>query len=204
MGKGNGEFYVGIGSGVKAKIDSVNNATGKIFFSNDISTAPILSIGGQFGVSNQTDVRFAFHFPNFIGGVGMRAGLQHSFMDSGARMNFAIGFDLGGVIAKDSIKLFGSQNEVNTETRGGLNADIFIPIGVKLEKDIEIILTPRYSFNRIYVRKYLYNKNTTNFDMGYLAFSLGIRKRKLYFETTALIYDKKVFPQFGFAILIDD
>ena len=204
LGKGNSTGYLGIGSGVKAKIDSINSSSGKIFFSNDISTAPILALGAQRGISNKTDVRFALHLPYGFGGVGMRVGLQHSFMDSSSKMNFAIGIDAGGVLAKDSIKLFGSQKAVNTETNGGLNADIFIPFSIKLQKDVLLIFTPRYSFNRIYVRKYQTGKNTSNFNLGYPAFSIGVRKRKFYFETTALVYDSKVFPHFGFAILFED
>jgi hypothetical protein len=52
MGKRNSESYLGIGTGVKAKIDSINDTTGKISFTNKISNAPILSVGGQWGVSN--------------------------------------------------------------------------------------------------------------------------------------------------------
>ena len=201
MGKGNSEGYFGIGSGMKPKIDSVDNSSGKIYFSNKISAAPILSVGKQWGVSNQTDVRFALHLPYIIGGFGMRAGLQHSFMGSNSKVNFAIGFDLGGVSAKDSIKLFGSRSAVNIETNGGLNVDIFIPFCAKFKNDILITLTPRYSFNRIYIREVQSNKNTKNFDLGYPALSIGVRKNKFYFETTAIQYDRKVYPHFGVAML---
>ncbi len=201
MGKGNSEGYLGIGTGVKAKIDSINNTTGKISFTNKISNAPILSVGGQWGVLNQTDVRFALHLPYVLGGVGLRTGLQHSFMDPSAKMNFAIGFDLGGVFAKDSIEIFGSKSPLSRETNGGLNADIFIPFGVNLKKDITIILTPRYSFNRIYIREFQLNNNTSNFNFGYPTLSIGIRKRQFYFETTAIYYDRQVFPLFGIVIL---
>lgn len=204
MGKGNSESYLGIGTGVKAKIDSINNTTGKISFTNKISNAPILSVGGQWGVSNQTDVRFALHLPYVLGGVGLRAGLQHSFMDSSAKMNFAIGFDLGGVFAKDSIEIFGSKSPLSIETNGGLNADIFIPFGVKLKKDISIILTPRYSFNRIYIREFELNNNIYNFDLGYPTLSIGIRKRQFYFETTAIYYDSQIFPHFGMVIYLEN
>lgn len=203
MGKGNSELYLGIGTGVKAKIDSINNTTGKISFTNKISSAPILSLGAQYGVSNQTDVRFAFHLPYILGGGGLRAGLQHSFMDSSAKMNFAIGFDLGGVISNDSIKIFRSKIPLTDSkaTEGGLNADIFIPFGVNLKKDISIILTPRYSFNRIFIRKSLFNHNISNFNFEYPTLSIGIRKRRFYFETTVIYHDRQVFPHFGMVIL---
>jgi hypothetical protein len=201
MGKGNSESYLGLGTGVKSKIDSINNATGEISFANKISNAPILSAGGQWGVSDQTDVRFALHLPYVLGGVGLRAGLQHSFLDSNAKMNFAIGFDLGGVFAKDSIEVFGSKSPVSLETNGALNTDIFIPLGINLKRDISLVLTTRYSFNRIYIREFKLNNSTYNFDLGYPALSLGIRKKKFYFETTALYFKKRVFPHFGIAIL---
>ena len=42
LGKGNGEFFPSIATGIKPKIDSVSNNQ-SVNFSNKISTAPILS-----------------------------------------------------------------------------------------------------------------------------------------------------------------
>lgn len=197
LGKGNSEGYLGIGTGVKAKIDSMNITSGKISFSNKISKAPILSVGGQFGLSNKTDIRFALHFPYAIGGTGIRAGIQHSLMDSKSNMNIAIGSDFGGVFAKDSISFLGSRSPLGIETNGGLNADIFVPLGYKFSNDISIIITPRYSFNRIYMREFQSNYNSYNFNFEYPTISLGLRKKQFYFETTTLFYDGQMFPHFG-------
>ncbi|MFM9027870.1 MAG: hypothetical protein ACKOQ6_07720, partial [Bacteroidota bacterium] len=82
----------------------------------------------------------------------------------------------------------------------GLNADIFIPFGVNLKKDISLILTPRYSFNRIFIRKSQLNNNISNFNFKYPTLSIGIRKRRFYFETTVIYYDRQVFPHFGMVI----
>jgi len=203
MGKGNIQAYFGIGTGVRVKVDSVNGSSGNINFSNKISTAPVLSFGGQFGISNQTDARVAVHIPNIIGGFGIRGGLQHSFWDSNAKINLAIGLDLGTVFHRDSINIFGSKTSVNKETNGALNADFFIPFSVKLKKDFLIIFTPRYSFNTFYIRKNQFNTDDRSFNLGYPAMSLGIKSRKFYFEATTLFYDEKVYPHIGFAKFIN-
>ncbi len=203
MGKGNKLAYVGIGTGIQAKIDSVNPNNGNINFSNKISTAPVLSLGVQIGVSNQTDVRVAVHFPKLFGGAGIRGGVQHSFFDSNSTFNMALGMDLGGVFSKDSIKIFGSKTSVSKETNGALNADFFIPLSVKFKEDLLLILTPRYSFNTFYIRKNQNNSEETSFGISYPAVSLALRNKKYYFETTVLYYDEKVYPHFGIVRLIN-
>jgi hypothetical protein len=203
MGKGNQEAYFGIGTGIQAKIDSVNNGNGKISFSNKISTAPILSFGGQFGISNQTDVRVALHLPKIVGGFGIRAGLQHSFWDSDAKVNCAIGLDLGGVFSKDSIKIFDSKTSLNKETNGAIHADFFMPISVNIKKDLSIILTPRYGFNTFYIRENQFNTSANSFNFRYPTLSLALRSKQIYFEASTIFYDEKIYPQFGFAKIID-
>ncbi len=203
MGKGNEQAYFGIGTGVQAKIDSVNKTNGNINFSNKISTAPVLSIGGQFGISNRTDIRLAIHLPKIFGGLGIRAGLQHSFLDSLSMVNFAIGCDLGGVFTRDSIKFFGSKTSVNKETNGAINADFFIPISVKIKKDLLIVLTPRYSLSTFYILENQLNTVDKNFNLGYPALSLGIRNRQFYFEASSIFYNEKVYPHLGFVRFIN-
>lgn len=203
MGKGNNMAYIGVGTGVQLKIDSVNKDNGNINFSNKIATAPILAIGGQFGISKKTDIRLAVHFPKIIGGFGIRAGLQHSFWESNSKINIALGVDLGGVFSRDSIKILGSKTSVNKETNGALNADFFIPFSVKLNTNTSLIITPRYSFNTFYIRRnQLYNE-ANNFNLSYPALSLGIKSKKMYFEITTISYDNKLYPHFGFARLLD-
>ncbi len=203
MGKGNKVAYIGVGTGVQLKIDSVNKDNGNINFSNKIATAPILAIGGQFGISKKTDIRVAVHFPKIIGGFGIRAGLQHSFWESNSKINIALGVDLGGVFSRDSIKILGSKTSVNKETNGALNADFFIPFSVKLNTNTSLIITPRYSFNTFYIRRnQLYNESN-NFNLSYPAISLGIQSKKMYFEITTIHYNDKLYPHFGFARLLE-
>lgn len=202
MGKGNEQVYLGIGTGVEAKIDSISKNTGEINFSDKISTAPVLSFGGQFGITNQTDARIAVHLPKIIGGLGIRAGLQHSFLDSNSTINIAIGMDLGGVFSKDSIKIFGSKTEIGKETNGALNADFFIPVSIRFQNNMMLILSPRFSFNSFFIRENQFNNDDNTFKLGYPALTLGIKSRKFYFESSALCYGNKLYPQFGFARLI--
>ena len=54
QGKGHGQAYFAVGTGLQAKIDSVSAGTLTINYSDKISTAPILSVGGQIGISKQT------------------------------------------------------------------------------------------------------------------------------------------------------
>ena len=68
-------FYIGIGTGVRADIDSVNKS-GDITFSDDLTMAPNLYFGGQVNVLDQLDLRFTLHLPYIIGGIGLRAGPQ--------------------------------------------------------------------------------------------------------------------------------
>ncbi len=203
LGKGNNMAYLGVGTGVQLKIDSINKDNGNINFSNKIATAPILAIGGQFGISNKTDIRLAVHFPKIIGGFGLRAGIQHSLLGPNSKINIALGADLGFVLSRDSIKILGTKTSVNKETNGALNADFFIPFSVKLNENTSMILTPRYSFNTFYIRRNQLYKEDDNFNLSYPVVSLGIQSKKLYFEISTIHYNDKLYPHFGFARLLN-
>jgi hypothetical protein len=202
MGKGKGEGYVGLGTGVQAKIDSVSPSTGAIHFSNKISKAPVLSIGLQYGIAQKTDIRTTFYFPKIVGGFGIRCGIQQSMANAESMFNLAIGTDIGYVFSKDSIKIFGSNTEVGKETNGAMHADFFMPISYQSKKGFMLVITPRYSFNSFFIRQYQYQNDDTNFDFGYIALSLGIRYKRIYFETTAIKYNNIYYPHFGIAWII--
>ena len=205
MGKGNAEIYLGIGTGVVAKIDSISLGNGTVNFSNKISNAPILSLGSQIGLSKQTDLRIAIHLPWIIGGFGFRAGIQHSFFDSKSRINMAIGSDLGFVVSKDSIEISGTNAAIGgKDSNGAINADLFLPISLKIKNDFRVVLTPRYSLTKIYIREYQDKNGTKPFSFHYPALSLGIRVKRFYFETTVLYYfNSFAYHHFGAAWFIN-
>lgn len=199
LGKGKGEAYVGLSTGVAAKIDYVSPENGKIHFSNKIKSAPVLSAGLQVGILNQTDIRLALHFASVGGSFGFRTGVQHSFFDFQSKMNIALGTDLGFVVALDSMKILGTMTAIDKSANGAINADVFIPVSIRLKDNFSLVVTPRYSLNTIYVRKFEDENSSVPFKFKYPAVSLGIRTGKLYFEVTTLIYHHTVYPHFGLA-----
>jgi hypothetical protein len=201
-GKDKAEFYVGVSTGVSARIDSVIEETGEIHFSNRISGSPLLSAGVQGGISNQTDLRMAIHFPAVSGSIGFRLGVQHSFFDLHSRINMAIGTDLGYVFTSDSINILGSETEIEKTANSALNADLFLPIGYRINDHFSIVITPRYSLNTIYVRKNNSEHSSFPFKFKYPALSFGIRLKKVYIELTTLSFRHHVRPYLGVAWLI--
>jgi hypothetical protein len=197
-GKGNIQLYLGGGTGQKPEIDSTSD-DGTIYSSGNISTAPILAIGGQYGINNQLDMRFAIHLPYVVGGFGLRAGAQYCFFNAGSRFNAAIGTDLGFVIAKDSLKVFGAKEPMNPEVKGAVNADFFMPFSVRVSDHFNIILTPRYSLNTFYIRKNENKGNSRAYNASIPVLSLGIKIYKWYIEATGLYYNEILYPNVGVA-----
>lgn len=199
VGKSNVNGYLGLGTGAEAKIDSVSFLTGEVFSSGKPGIAPALSLAFQYGISDRTDFRFAIHFPKLIGGVGLRLGVQHSLFDSHSGINIALGADFGYAFSNDSIKIFGTRTEIDKSKNGILNADVFLPVSLKLNGDVTLVLTPRYSLNTFYIRKYQDVQKGIPFKVKYPALSLGCWLKYFYMEVTGSIYDHTVYPYFGVA-----
>lgn len=199
VGKSNVHGYLGLGTGAEAKIDSVSSLTGEVFSSGKLGISPAISLAFQYGISDQTDLRFAIHFPKIIGGVGLRLGVQHSLFDSYSGMNVALGADFGYSFSNDSIKIFGTRTEIDKSKNGILNADIFLPVSLKLNKDVILVATPRYSLNTFYIRRYQDVQKGRAFKVKYPALSLGCWMKSFYVEVTGLVYDHTVYPHFGIA-----
>lgn len=196
LSKGELIGHGGIGTGSKAKVDSVAD-NGDITFSNDLQMAPNLFIGGRYGITDQLDLRFDLHLPYIIGGIGLRTGIQYSFFPKHTIFNAAIGLDLGGVYAKDSLRILGSASEVDTYTDGALNADFFIPLSYSFSENYRIILTARYSFNALYVRYNNYDNKTYAFTPQLPSVALGIKLNKVYLEGNVARYKDIYIPNFG-------
>jgi len=194
--KDNADSYVGIGTGVKASIDSVS-ANGDIAFSNELTMAPNLCFGSQIGLIHNLDLRAAVHLPYILGGFGARLGPQYTFFSKESKFNMAIGSDLGFVIAKDSIKIFGTTSALNIHANGAINADFFIPLSFNLNENSRIIITPRYSFNTIYIRHNTGEKESFKFSPHIPSLALGLRLDRLYIEASAFRFRNEYYPNFG-------
>ena len=194
--KGNNYFYLGVGTGVEAKIDSVS-ANGDIAFSNELKMVPNLNFGGQFGLVHNLDLRLAVHLPNFLGGFGARLGPQYAFFGRESKFNMAIGSDLGFVLAKDSIKIFGSTTALDIYVNGAINADFFLPISFNFNENSRIIITPRYSFNTFYIRRNTMEKKGRKFNPNVPSLAIGLRLNRIYLEASAFRFQNEYFPNFG-------
>lgn len=195
-GKGNIQVYAGGGTGQKPEIDSISD-NGDIYSSGKISTVPILAGGGQYGINNQLDLRFALHLPYVVGGFGLRLGAQYSLFNAGRKFNAAIGSDLGFVIAKDSLRIFGTAEPMNPEVKGAINADFFMPLSVRVSPHFNVILTPRYSFNNFWIRKNEDMENSRSFSPSFPVLSLGLKIYNIYVEGTGIYYENTLYPNIG-------
>lgn len=198
--KGEGQVYLGLGTGVRAEIESVDD-NGNINFSDDLTLAPNLSVGAQGRIIDNLDFRIAMHLPYIIGGFGLRAGAQYSFFKDNATFNMAVGTDLGFVVAKDSLKFLGTTSALEIYANGGINADFFMPISYSFNDNTRIIITPRFSFNTIYIRKNTNDPESFKFKPNLPSLALGLRTRVVYFEISAFRFQDTFFPNFGIVYL---
>lgn len=196
VSKGNIDIQIGIGTGHKAKTDSVAD-NGDIYFSDKLELAPTIFTSGQYGITDQLNLRYSLHLPYIVGGIGLRAGIQYSFFPKQTKFNAAIGTDFGFVIAKDSIKILGSKSDLDTYTNGAINGDVFLPVSYNFNKDYRIVLTARYSFNALYVKQNMYNDNANAFTPQLPSIALGLRLNKIYLEGNVSRYNDLYIPNFG-------
>lgn len=199
--KGSPKGYVGLSTGLKPRIDSISDGSNAIHFSNHFSTSYALSLGGQFRLGNKINLRLAGHLPQILGGFGLRAGLQYSVLNNESPLNIAIGSDLGFAISRDSIKIFGQYVPTQSSTEGGINADFFIPIGYRFNSDVSLVVTPRYSFNSMEIKKYSDKFQSDTYKQALPILSLGLKIRGFYIESTNIFYNNKIYPQLGFAYI---
>jgi hypothetical protein len=201
-GKGKVELYAGLGTGLMPKIDSTSE-NGDIHFSNDLSVAPNLCVGGRYGLGEQTDIRFALHLPHIISGFGLKAGMQQSIFKSWTKFNIALGADAGFVVAKDTLHLGDVAIALDPATKGAINADFFMPLSCNFNENYRIILTPRVSFNTIYIRRNQYEKKSQKYSPVYSALSLGAHLNRLYLEATVHYIDDMIIPGLGIVYIFD-
>jgi hypothetical protein len=194
--KGAERFYLGIGTGVRAKVDSVDN-NGNISFSNEITLAPNLFFGGQVAIKDNLNLRFAVHLPYIIGGFGARVGPQYTFFEPGSKFNMAVGTDLGFVLAKDSLEILGSTSALDIYANGAINADIFMPLAYKFSKNARIVITPRYSFNTLYIRLNTAEKESRKFSPQLASLAIGLYLNRIYLEASAFRFQGEYFPNVG-------
>lgn len=188
--------YLGIGTGIRAEIDSVDQ-NGNISFSDDIIMAYSLCIGAQFNLVDKLDLRVLAHLPYIVAGFGLRAGPQYSFFKKESKFNMAIGADFGFVLAKDSLKILGTTSELDIYANSAFNADFFIPFSYSFNKETRIIITPRYSFNTINIRHNTSESKSFKFEPEFPSLTLGLRIKSFYFEISAFRFQGEYMPNFG-------
>lgn len=193
-------IYMGVGTGMKAKIESVED-NGDINFSENMEMAPNLCFGGQIRLIEKLDLRFAGHFPYIVGGIGLRAGPQYSFFSRESKFNMAIGSDLGFVVAKDSITILGSSSPLDVHANGAINADFFLPLSFSFNENYRIILTPRIGFNTYYIRENTNFKNARKFKPQIPSLALGLRLNKFYLEASGFWFQDEIYPNFGLVFM---
>lgn len=200
--KGKVTLYAGLGTGSKAKIDSLS-VDGDIYFSNQMKTALNICGGIQGGITDKWSGRAAIHLPNLFGGFGLRLGTQYSFFDTASVVNLAVGSDFGFVVNKDSTSsLFGYINAIDySYSNGAINADFFAPFSFQFSSKSRIIITPRYSFNRMYIKENIDEKSSTQFNPHLASLAVGLMVNTIYVEASIYTYDQKYYPNFGLVYL---
>ncbi len=107
---------------------------------------------------------------------------------------------VGFVASKDSVRIgnFSASIEDQQIFRGGLNADIALPLAFQFDDEAWVILTPRLATNRIRYWETQGNfGETLHFNYNFMALSLGLRYRRLHFELSAHQLDNRILPTFG-------
>ncbi len=196
LGKGNACGFIGIGTGLAPDIDSTS-LNGDIHYSDNLSLAPNLCFGGQFGLGEQFDLRLNIHLPYLVTGFGLHAGIQYSFFRKWTLFNAAVGTDIGFVVAKDTLRLGSLHIGLDPATKGAINADFFLPVSYNLKDNYRFVLTPRISLNTLFIRKNKYERKSQKYSPIYPALSFGTFLNRLYLEATVQYIDMDVRPGFG-------
>ncbi|MDH5379885.1 MAG: hypothetical protein OEW75_03480 [Cyclobacteriaceae bacterium] len=205
FGKGTARGYVGLASGIQPKVDSVSVIDGRVYYTEKISVAPILALGAQIGVSKQADVRVALHFPKILGGIGLRGGFQYSFFPAESKVNMALGTDLGFVVSKDSIRLFGwdwTASALDKTSNSALNGDVFLPVSFKLGDEANMVITPRYSFYKMYMREFEHRDYGIPHNFRSQTITIGLQIKKIYLETSIMHSNNIFYTHVGIAKII--
>jgi hypothetical protein len=200
LGIGELELNVGAGTGFEPAIDSVDDA-GRVFFTDKVKLAPAFFMGGQYGLTDKGNIRFALHLPYGFGGFGLRGGGQYSLLPKASLSNIAFGGDLGLTLSKDSLTLFGSAQPIDKETNGAFTGNGFMTFTYTIKPEYRVNLTTRYNFNAFFIRDNIYEDKTSAFKTHYPSVSLGLRLKKMYFEGSLLFYEHVLVPQFGVAFV---
>lgn len=196
--KGEGDAYIAIGTGLEARLDS-SLSGGQYITDYKTQIAPVFSFGGQFGITQQFDLRAAIHLPYALGGFGFRVGSQYSFLNSTSAFNVALGTDFGLAFTRDSL----FHSEIESDARGMYNMDAFLPFSYSFTDDVSLIITPRYTLSWISVDNIYNEKKAQYFRLNYPIISVGLMIKGLYLESSALFTKEKMYPQFGIGFIFE-
>ena len=194
--KGNGSSYLGIGSGLAPRLDSVSSG-GKVYYTNRLSIMPNLCAGAQGHLKNNLSGRLSLNFPFIIGGIGIRGGLQYSFLPATSKFNIALGGDLGFVLSRDSIRIWGSSNALNPEVAGITSADLFMPFTIQMNDHSRLTITPRLSTQAFWIRHNVADGHSYSYSPTILGVSGNIKIRQTNMEMTILKVNGVLMPSLG-------
>jgi len=202
IGRGNQEIYLGGGTGIRPRIDSVTNNT-KINYSKRIKTAPIAVAGLKVGLGERMNLEVGLHFPKIIAGIGLRVGTQYSFLKKDSKFNFALGANVGTIWAEDNVKILGTYVPNPELIKQAFNGDVFLPISYNFTENFRLIITPRFSFNSVSIKRFTDFSDVQNFRYQMPILSVGaLINKNFYFEYSAIYYDKLIYPHFGIAYIV--
>ncbi len=201
LGKGYIRGYIGVGTGLMPKVDSITD-NGAVHYQNKLKIAPNLCAGIQYGLAKQTDMRFAVNLPYAVTGIGLRGGVQHSFFRKENPFNLALGTDIGYGFSKDS--LFGGSTKEMISVKHAINSDFFLPISYSFSSDVRIILTPRASFTGFYLKENANRNKLKSFTPFIPSLTLGMNIHGIYFEAGAHLVNHWLIPNFGIAYVFKD
>jgi hypothetical protein len=199
---GEGQGYFGVSTGLKASIDSVSQ-DGEIHYTGKFNESLNINGGGGIGIGKNTNFNGAIHIPNFAGGFGLRAGVQHSLLPSGSTFNIALGIDLGFVASKDSVKIFGERVSTNSRTKGILNADFFVPISFNFTDDISLNFAARYSYNSFRIRLNENQKWSKGYNPKALILGANFKYKNFFLEVNTIEINTELYPVFGIGVMIN-
>ena len=197
--KDKGYYYFGLGMGLEPRIDSIS-VQGAVY-SNHLDRSFNLCFGGMYGISEHFSLGGNIHLPKIVGGFGASIRPQVSLFHKNTIFNIALSGDVGFVVPKDSIKIFGTTTELENKTRGAFNTSIAVPMSIKLGNDVRLIFTPRYSYNILFLRKSFDSYRNRKLHATFPCVSVGLRFKKVYFESSLIYWDSRPIYMFGAAIV---
>ena len=199
--KEEGEFFLGVGSGLQPAIDEITE-DGDVVFSDSLKAAPNLVLSLKGGLGKNFTLNFGVHLPYILSGFGMNFGTQYSFFPKESRINVAPGINFGFVISRT--ELFNEPLKSVPPVSGAMNLDLYLPFSFVLKENYRLILTPRLSSNIMFIKKNVDFDDNRWFKPMFQIYSAGLRLNKIYIEASAIYFKQKLLPNAGIAFVFGE